>query len=71
MQDLIVASLGNDYGNTTSEIEKILNQHQGGDEISKSEVESIIVASSNIIITDLVDTVFEKNKSITAFIIQS
>ena len=65
-KDLIVASLGNDYGNTTSEIEKILNQHQGGDEISKSEVESIIVASSNIIITVLVDTVFEKKtKSIS------
>ena len=59
-KDLIVASLGNDYGNTTSEIEKILNHHQSGDEISKSEVESIIVSSSNIIVTDLVDTVFEK-----------
>ena len=57
-KDLIVASLGNDYGNTTSEIEKILNQHQSGDEISKSEVESIIVSSSNIIVTDLVDTLF-------------
>ena len=65
-KDLIVASLGNDYGNTTSEIEKILNQHQSGDEISKSEVESIIVSSSNIIVTDLVDTVFEKKtKSIS------
>ena len=65
-KDLIVASLGNDYGNTTSEIEKILNHHQSGDEISKSEVESIIVSSSNIIITDLVDTVFEKRtKSIS------
>ena len=59
-KDLIMASLGNDYGNTTSEIEKILNHHQSGDEISKSEVESIIVSSSNIIVTDLVDTVFEK-----------
>ena len=65
-KDLIVASLGNDYGNTTSEIEKILNLHQSGDEISKSEVESIIVSSSNIIVTDLVDTVFEKKtKSIS------
>ena len=65
-KDLIVASLGNDYGNTTSEIEKILNHHQSGDEISKSEVESIIVSSSNIIVTDLVDTVFEKKtKSIS------
>ena len=65
-KDLIVASLGNDYGNTTSEIEKILNRHQSGDEISKSEVESIIVSSSNIIVTDLVDTVFEKRtKSIS------
>ncbi len=64
-KDLIVASLGNDYGNTTSEIEKILNHHQSG-EISKSEVESIIVSSSNIIVTDLVDTVFEKKtKSIS------
>ncbi|MEC8452981.1 MAG: hypothetical protein VXY84_03420, partial [Pseudomonadota bacterium] len=33
-KDLIMASLGNDYGNTTSEIEKILNHHQSGDEIS-------------------------------------
>ena len=57
-KDLIVASLGNDYGNTTSEIEKILNHHQSVDEISKSEVESIIVSSSNTIVTDLVDTVF-------------
>ena len=65
-KDLIVASLGNDYGNTTSEIEKILNHHQSGDEISKSEVESIIVSSSNTIVTDLVDTVFEKKtKSIS------
>ena len=59
-KELIVASLGNDYGNTISEIEKILNYHQNGDEISKSDVESIIVSSSNIIVTDLVDTVFEK-----------
>ena len=65
-KDLIVASLGNDYGNTISEIEKILNHHQSGDEISKSEVESIIVSSSNTIVTDLVDTVFEKKtKSIS------
>ena len=59
-KDLIVGSLGNDYGNTISEIEKILNYHKNGDEISKSEVESIIVSSSNVIVTDLVDAVFEK-----------
>ena len=65
-KDLIVASLGNDYGNTTLEIEKILNHHQSGDVVSKSDVESIIVSSSNIIVTDLVDTVFEKRtKSIS------
>jgi DNA polymerase-3 subunit delta len=65
-KDLIVGSLGNDYGNTISEIEKIINYHRSNDEISKSEVESIMVSSSNIIITDLVDMVFEKKtKSIS------
>ncbi len=59
-KDLIAKSLGNDYGNTISEIEKILKYHKNGSEISKTDVESMLVTSSNTMITDLVDVVFEK-----------
>ena len=59
-KDLLVGSLGNDYGNTVTEIEKILSYHKSNNIITSSDVESIMVSSSNIIITDLVDMVFEK-----------
>ena len=59
-KDLLVGSLGNDYGNTVTEIEKILSYHKSNNIITRSDVESIMVSSSNIIITDLVDMVFEK-----------
>ena len=59
-KDLLVGSLGNDYGNTVTEIEKILSFHKSNNTITRSDVESIMVSSSNIIITDLVDVVFEK-----------
>ena len=67
-KELLVNSLGDNYQNTLSEIDKILSMNNlQGSSITKQYVENLVVDSSNIIITDLVDLIFEKKtKSISA-----
>lgn len=66
-KELLVNSLGDNYQNTLSEIDKILSMNNlQGSSITKQYVENLVVDSSNIIITDLVDLIFEKKtKSIS------
>ncbi|MDG2187149.1 MAG: DNA polymerase III subunit delta [Hyphomicrobiales bacterium] len=60
-KELLIYSLGDNYENTLSEIDKVLTMNMSSTcTITKKDVENIVVNSSNIIITDLVDLIFEK-----------
>ncbi len=60
-KNFVISSLGDDYGNTVSEIEKIItSQNQQNKIISLEDVEKIIVDSASVSANDLIDTVFEK-----------
>ena len=60
-KELLVNSLGDNYQNTLSEIDKILSMNNSNElPITKQYVENLVVDSSNVVITDLVDLIFEK-----------
>lgn len=60
-KNFVISSLGDDYGNTVSEIEKIITAQGTQDKVvSLEDIENIIIDSAKITANDLIDTVFEK-----------
>jgi len=59
-KQLIVNSLGRNYLESITEMNKILDPLNEGEHVSRDHVEKLLVNSENIIINDLVDSVFER-----------
>ena len=59
-KQIIIGSLGRNYLESLTEINKIIDPFTDGDHISREHVEQSLVSSENILINDLVDCVFEK-----------
>ena len=68
-KQLIVNSLGRNYLESITEMNKILDPFGEGEHVSRDHVEKLLVNSENIIINDLVDNVFErKTQKISALL---
>jgi len=59
-KQLIINSLGRNYLESLTEMNKILDPLAEGEHVSRDHVEKLLVTSENIIINDLVDNVFER-----------
>jgi len=68
-KQLIINSLGRNYLESLTEMNKILDPFNEGQHVSRDHVEKLLVTSENIIINDLVDNVFErKTQKISALL---
>jgi len=68
-KQLIINSLGRNYLESLTEMNKILDPLAEGEHVSRDHVEKLLVTSENIIINDLVDNVFErKTQKISALL---
>jgi len=65
-KQLIISSIGRNYLESLTEINKILDPFAEGHHISREHVEQSLVSSENILINDLVDCVFEKNTQLVS-----
>jgi DNA polymerase-3 subunit delta len=70
-KQLIISSIGRNYLESLTEINKILDPFAEGHHISREHVEQSLVSSENILINDLVDCVFEKNTQLVSALYHS
>lgn len=59
-KQLIISSLGRNYLESITEINKLLDPLPEGKAVTREHIENLLVTSENVIINDLVDCVFER-----------